>query len=415
MGLRDRYKELKHAWNVFVNFEQNRQPSYGNYGASYGSRPDRIRSYVSNERSIISSVYTRLSVDVAMSQFRHVRVDEDDRFVEIIPSQLNDCLKLRANIDQSAQDLFQEVAFTLFDKGSCAIVPVDTTFDPNVSGSYDIQSMRVGEIIEWYAEHVKVRVWNQKYQRRDDIILAKRYVGVIYNPFAAVMNEPSSTLQRLLRKLQLLDVVDEQSSSGKLDVIIQLPYVIKSEAKRQQADQRRKDLEFQLQGSKYGVAYADATEKITQLNRPAENNLMNQVEYLMALLFSQLGITQGILDGTADQQTMLNYHNRTVQPILNAITQALRWAFLTKTGRTQGQSVKSFRDPFAFVPLTEMAEIGDKFTRNEILSANELRAFMGIKPSKDPKADELRNSNMPAPSEPVPSTNPTEGDLQNGA
>lgn len=385
--------KLKHAWNAFTG--QDWAQTYPNLGPSYGFRPDRRRSYISNERSIISSIYTRLSLDVAGVDIRHVRVDDDDRYLNDIDSGLNTCLTLEANIDQGARHFRQDVASTLFDRGVIAIVPVDTTIDPSVSGSFDIQSLRVGEIVDWFPEHVSVNLFNEAKGIREQITLAKKFVAIVENPFYSIMNEPNSTLRRLIHKLNLLDVIDEQSSSGKLDLIIQLPYVIKSDARRDQAEKRRKAIEDQLQGSKYGIAYTDGTEKVTQLNRPAENNLMGQIEYLMKLLYSQLGLTEEILNGTADEKTMLNYNQRTIKPILDSIVEAMRRTFLTKTARSQKQTISYYRDPFELVPMEQLAEIADKFTRNEILTANEIRQGIGFKPSKDPKADKLVNSNMP--------------------
>lgn len=406
---------LKHAWNAFLDWPN--QLRNLEYGASYGGRPDRVRLTFSNERSIISSIYTRLSIDVASVDIRHVRLDKEGRYLEDIDSGLNECLMVEANLDQAARHFRQDIAMTLFNAGCCAIVPVDTTINPAVSGSFDIKTLRVGEIVGWHPKHVRVSVYNEANGRREEITLEKKFVGIVENPLYSVMNEPNSTLQRLIRKLNLLDVVDEQSSSGKLDMIIQLPYVIKSEARRAQAEQRRKDIEFQLKGSQYGIAYTDGTEKITQLNRPAENNLLKQVEYLVAMLYSQLGLTEEVMNGTANEEAMLNYINRTIEPIVAAVVEAMRRAFLTKTARSQRQDVMYFRDPFKLVPIKEIAEIADKFTRNEILAANEIRQKIGIKPSRDPKADELRNSNMPAPSEPTSTPQPTrqEGDGQNGS
>lgn len=406
---------LKHAWNAF----RNRDLAAGNRaydGATlYGHRPDRVRFSFSHERSIISSIYTRLALDVASIVIRHVRLDDNERFVEEIDSGLNNCLKVEANIDQAARAFRQDIAMTLFDQGVAAIVPVDTTINPSVSGSFDIKTMRVGEIVAWQPHHIRVRLYNEALGHREEITVEKKFVAIIENPLYSVMNETNSTLQRLIRKLNLLDAVDEQSSSGKLDLIIQLPYVIKSEARRQQAEQRRKDIEFQLKGSQYGIAYTDGTERITQLNRPVENNLLKQIEYLTVMLYSQLGLTDEVMNGTADEQTMLNYYNRTIDPILMAITEAMHRAFLTKTARSQGQAIRYFRDPFRLVPVNVIAEIADKFTRNEILTSNEVRSILGIKPAKDPKADELRNSNMPAPSEPEPTPEKLkEGDRQNG-
>lgn len=391
---------IKHAWNAFQT--PVRDPTGSVYGAAtYAVRPDRVRQRVGNERSIISSIYTRISIDVAAIDVRHVRLDENERYVEDVDSGLNNCLKVEANLDQAARQFRQDVVLTLFERGVCAVVPVDTTINPSVSGSFDIKTMRVGDVVNWYPEHVRVSVFNQEKGVREDIVLEKKVVAIVENPLYLVMNEPSSTLQRIIRKLNLLDVVDEQSSSGKLDLIIQLPYVIKSDARRTAAEQRRKDIEFQLQGSKYGIAYTDGTEKITQLNRPTENNLLKQVEYLMKMLYGQLGITEEVMNGTADEATMVNYYNRTVEPVLAAIIEAMRRTFLTKTARSQRQSILHFRDLFKFVTLKDFAEISDKLTRNEVASSNDLRQVIGWKPSKDPKADQLRNSNMPAPSEPA--------------
>jgi hypothetical protein len=406
---------LKHAWNAFLQ-TGDRLRSY-DYGSSYGGRPDRIRFNISNERSIISSIYTRLSVDVASIEIRHVRLDTEGRYSEDIDSGLNNCLTVEANIDQAARHLRQDIAMTLFDKGVAAIVPVDTTINPALSGSFDVKTLRVGEVVSWMPQHVRVSVYNEAVGRREEITLEKRFVAIVENPLYAVMNEPNSTLQRLIRKLNLLDAVDEQSSSGKLDMIIQLPYVIKSEARRQQAEQRRKDIEFQLKGSQYGIAYTDGSEKITQLNRPAENNLLKQIEYLTDMLYSQLGLTKEVMDGTAKEEAMLNYFNRTIEPVITAIVEAMRRSFLTKTARSQRQSIMYFRNPFKLVPIKDVVEFADKFTRNEIASANEVRQIIGWKPAKDPKADELRNSNMPqeAPSEPTTQPTTTRGDGQNGS
>jgi Phage portal protein. len=405
---------LKHAWNAFVSMVPD-TTSYAS-GVSYGGRPDRARMTYTNERSIISSIYTRLAIDVASVNIRHVRLDEKGRYLEDIDSGLNNCLTVEANIDQGGRALRYDIAMTLLDKGVVAIAPVDTTVSPEFSGSFDIKTMRVGEIVSWMPQHVRIRLYNEAFGRREEITLSKKYVAIVENPFYAVMNEPNSTLQRLIRKLNLLDVVDEASSSGKLDLIIQLPYVIKSDARRAQAEQRRKDIEFQLKSSTYGIAYADGTEKITQLNRPAENNLLKQVQFLTEMLYGQLGLTEAIMNGTADEKAMLNYINRTIEPIVSAIVEAMRRTFLTKTARSQRQTILFFRDPFKLVPINDIAEIADKFTRNEILSSNEIRQLIGIQPSSDPKADELRNSNMPAPSEPATSKPPIEeGDSQNGS
>jgi hypothetical protein len=388
---------LRHAWNAFVDAypEQRLNPFAQN--TSYGARPDRRNLAWSNERSIISSIYTRLAIDIASVDIRHVRLDDDDRYLEDIDSGINSCLTLEANIDQAARAFRQDIVMTLFDRGVAAIVPVDTTINPSTSGAFDIQTMRVGEVTQWMPKHIRVRLYNEAKGERQEITLEKKYVAIIENPLYAVMNEPNSTLQRLIRKLNLLDSIDDQSASGKLDLIIQLPYVIKSEARRQQAQQRREDIEFQLKGSKYGVAYTDATEKITQLNRPAENNLLAQVQYLTDLLYSQLGLTPEVMNGTADEKAMLNYNMRTVEPILTAIVESMKRTFLTKTARTQKQSIMYFRDPFKLVPIEQIAEIADKFARNEILTSNEIRVIVGRKPVKDPKADKLMNSNMPQP------------------
>lgn len=388
---------LKHAWNAFVDQEDRYLVAPGDMGASYGVRPDRVRLRISNERSIISSIYNRIGIDVASIDIRHVRMDDEDRYIENVKSNLNECLSLEANIDQTARALIQDAVMSCLDKGVIAIVPVDTTSTPVNSNAYDVLSLRVADIVQWYPRHVRVDIYNDKTGRREEVVLPKDAVAIIENPLYSVMNEPNSTLQRLIRKLNLLDAVDEQSSSGKLDMIIQLPYVIKSEARRQQAEQRRKDIEFQLKGSQYGIAYTDGTEKITQLNRPAENNLLKTVEFLTEMLYGQLGITAEIMNGTADEKAMLNYINRTIEPLLNAISGEMKRKFLSKTARSQGQSIEYFRDPFKLVPMSDLAEMADKFTRNEIFSSNEFRQFLGVKPSKDPKADELRNSNMPQP------------------
>lgn len=386
---------LKHAWNAFTG---NVQMNYRDLGMSYSYRADRPRMSRGNERSIVTSVYNRIALDVAALNVQHVRLDENGRFLSVIDDGLNNCLTLEANVDQTARSFIQDVAVSMFDEGSVAIVPVDTTTDPNVSGSYDIQSLRVGQILDWYPQHIRARVYNEQTGRKEDIVVPKSAVAIIENPLYAVINEPNSTMQRLIRKLNLLDVIDEQSGSGKLDLIIQLPYVIKTEARRQQAENRRKDIENQLSGSKYGIAYTDGTEHITQLNRSVNNNLMSQIEYLTSMLYSQLGITQSILDGTADEKTMLNYNNRTIEPIISAIVDEMKRKFLTKTARSQHQSISFFRDPFKLVPVNDIAEIADKFTRNEIMTSNEIRQVVGMKPSEDPRADELRNKNLSAPS-----------------
>ena len=390
--------KLKHAWNAFLN----RDPTviYRDLGnGGYGNRPDRPRLSRGNERSIVNSVYNRISLDVAAISIQHCRLDENGRFIESINSGLNKCFSLEANVDQTGRSFIQDIVISMFDEGCVAIVPVDTTIDPKVSGSYDILTMRTGKILEWYPNHVKVRVYNDRSGNKEDIMVPKSTTGIIENPFYSVINEPNSTLKRLIRKLNLLDAIDEQSGSGKLDLIIQLPYVIKSDARRQQAEQRRKDIEDQLSGSKFGVAYTDGTERITQLNRPLENNLMKQIEYLTSMLYSQLGITQSVLDGTADEKTMLNYHTRCIEPIISAIVDEMKREFLTKTARSQLQSISFFRDPFKLVPVNDLAEIADKFTRNEIMTSNEIRQVIGMKPSNDPKADQLVNSNISQPTE----------------
>lgn len=392
MGLRD---TLRHAANVFLGME-GRTSGTVDYGTSYGMRPDRARRGITNDRTIVSSVYTRVAVDVASVPLRHVKLDEHRRYIQDMDSGLNNCLTVEANIDQAARDLRQDIVATMFDKGVAAVVPVDTSVKPDGAGSFDIRTMRVGEIVQWYPQHVRVSLYNELTGRREEVTVEKRFTAIVPNPFYTTMNEPNSTLQRLIRKLSLLDSIDEQSGSGKLDMIIQLPYVIKSEARKQQAESRRRDIEMQLRGSQYGIAYTDGTERITQLNRPVENNLLKQIEFLTELLYSQLGITKEVMDGTADEKTMLNYTNRTLEPILTAIVEGMRRAFLTKTARTQGHSIEFFRDVFKLVPISEISEIADKLTRNEILSSNEFRQILGFKPrTDDPKADELRNSNMP--------------------
>ena len=412
MGFMDR---IQRGWNAF----RNRDPTteYRDTGLGYAYRPDRVRFTRGNERSIVTSVYNRIALDVAAINIQHVQLDDNNRFTSVVESGLNSCLNLEANIDQTGRAFVQDIVMSMFDEGCVAVVPVDTTQDPEITDSYDISSMRTGKILEWKPRHVKVRVYNDRTGMKEDLILPKKQVAIIENPLYAVINEPNSTMQRLIRKLCLLDAVDEQSSSGKLDLIIQLPYVVKTEARRQQANDRRKQIEEQLTGSKYGIAYTDGTERITQLNRPVENNLMKQIEYLTSMLYSQLGITQAILDGTADDKTMLNYYSRTIEPIISAIVDEMKRKFLTKTARSQKKSIMFFRDPFKLVPVNDIAEIADKFTRNEILSSNEIRQIVGIKPSKDPKADELRNKNLSEPKENNQPTNtlPKEGaESQNG-
>ena len=396
MGLLDR---LQHAYNAFTN----RDPTYRPSGYSSSYRPDRPRFSGGNERSMITSVYNRIALDVAALVVQHVRQDGDGRFISVVQSGLNNCLTLDANLDQTGRALMQDIVMSMLDEGSVAVVPTDTSVNPALN-SYDISTMRTGKILDWYPESVRVRVYNEKTGQKEDITVPKKSTVIVENPLYAVINEPNSTLRRLISKLNLLDAIDQQSGSGKLDLIIQLPYVIKTEARRRQADNRRADIESQLSGSKYGIAYTDGTERITQLNRPVENNLMAQIEYLTSMLYSQLGITQGILDGTADEKTMLNYYNRTTEPIISAIVDDMKRKFLTKTARTQGQSIMFFRDPFKLVPVASIAEIADKFTRNEITSSNEIRQVIGMKPSTDPKADELRNKNLngAAGAEPTP-------------
>lgn len=386
---------VKNAWNTFLN----KNPTNNSYDAGSYYRPDRVRLSRGNERSIVTSIFNRISMDIASLDFYHCRLDENDRYESIIDSGLNNCLSLEANIDQTCINFFQDIVLSMFDEGCVAVVPVDTTKNPNESGSTDIITMRTGRIITWYPTSVTVELYNDRTGRKEQITLPKSSVAIIENPLYSIMNEPNSTLQRLIRKLVLLDSIDEQSSSGKLDLIIQLPYIVKSELRRQQAEQRRADIEKQLSGSKYGIAYTDGTEKITQLNRPVENNLMKQIEYLTSMLYGQLGITQAVMDGTADEKTMTNYYSRTIEPIASTIVTEFKRKFLTKTARTQHQSILFFRDPFKLVPASQMAEIADKFTRNEILSSNEIRQVIGRKPSDDPRADQLRNSNINQSSE----------------
>lgn len=404
---------LKHSWNAFVN---NRDPTYipqyRDIGGGYVYRPDRIKFTRGNERTIATSVYNRIAMDVAAIAFKHCRVDKEGRYIEDIKSGLSDCLSVEANIDQDGRAFIQDVVMSMFDEGAVAIVPVDTSFDPTKSTSYDILSMRTGKILEWYPAHVKVRVYNDRTGRKEDIVLPKRSVAIVENPLYAVINEPNSTMQRLVRKLNILDAIDEQSGSGKLDLIIQLPYVIKTEARKDQAEKRRKDIEEQLKGP-YGIAYTDGTERITQLNRPIENNLMKQIEYLTNQLYSQIGMTASVLDGTADEKAMLNYNNRTLEPIASAIVGAMKRKFLSKTARTQGQTIMFFRDPFKLMTVREVAESADSLGRNEIVTSNEFRQVLGFKPSSDPKADELRNSNMPHPEEQTPMEEaPPEEDIE---
>lgn len=406
---------VKRAWNVFMNRDPT--PYRVNYGVGYSSRPDRMRFTRGNERTIVTSVYNRIALDVAAVNIQHVRLDENSRFLEVIPSGLNSCLNLRANLDQTGRAFIQDVVMSMLDEGCVAIVPVDTIGDPYQTESYDIQTMRTAKILEWYPEHILVEIYNDRTGRKQELLASKRTVAIVENPLYSVINEPNSTMQRLIRKLSLLDMIDEQSSSGKLDLIIQLPYVIKTEARRKQAEERRALIEEQLAGSKYGIAYTDGTERITQLNRSVDNNLMKQIEYLTATLYSQLGITDTILNGTADETTMINYYNRTTEPILAAITDAMKWCFLTKTARTQRQSLIYFREPFKLVPVSQVAEIADKFTRNEIMTSNEFRQVVGLKPSDDPNADRLVNSNISQPAEervPPADTEKPKEENQNG-
>ena len=393
MGFTDR---LKHAWDAF----RNRDPTSYDYGLSYSYRPDRARFTRGNDRSILTSVLNRIAMDAAAIDIQHVRLDKNGRYKETLDSGLNQCLNVEANIDQSGRAFRQDIFASLLDEGCVAIVPVETSVDPK-RGSYSIDSMRVGKVIEWFPEHVRVRLYNQKVGKHEEIVLSKKIVALPENPFYAVMNEPNSTAQRLMRKLSLLDVVDEHNCSGKLDLIIQLPYVVKTDLRRSQADRRRKDVEDQLASSKYGVAYIDGTERVTQLNRPIENNLMKQIEYLQNLFYSQLGMTATVMDGTADEKTMLNYNNRAIEPIISAVVDEMKRKFLTKTARSQRQSIVFFRDPFRLVPVNDLAEIADKMTRNEIMTSNEIRQVIGMKPSEDPNADTLRNKNLSVSNEEV--------------
>lgn len=380
---------LKHAWNAFMGRDA---PKYSGMGSS--TRPDRVRLSRGNERSIVTAIYNRIAIDVAAIPIRHIKVDSNGRYREDVKSYLNECLALSANLDQTGRSFVHDAVLSLMDEGSIAIVPVDTTLNPKVTGAYDIQSLRVGKVVQWNPGSVRVELYNEKIGRKQEIELPKSMTCLIENPLYSIMNEPNSTLQRLIRKLNLLDVVDEQAGSGKLDLIIQLPYTVKTDLKRAQAEQRRKDIEQQLTGTKYGIAYTDGTERITQLNRPIENNLMSQIEYLTNMLYAQLGLTPAVFDGSADEQQMLNYYNRTIEPIISAITDEMKRKFLTKTARSQGQTIGFFRDPFRLVPVNSIADIADKFTRNEILSSNEIRGIIGFKPSDDSRADELRNKNI---------------------
>lgn len=406
MALGDR---LRRAWNTF----KNKDPTaihYNDIGPSYGMRPDRMRFSRGNERSIVTSVYNRIAMDAAQIQIQHIKTDENNNFVEVIKSSLNDCLTVEANIDQSGRAFIQDTVMSMLDEGCVAMLPIDTDDEPDESGTFKIYTMRTARVRDWYPKFVNVEAYNENTGLKEEVIVPKATTAIIENPMYAVMNEPNSTMQRLIRKLNLLDAVDEQASSGKLDLIIQLPYIIKTDARRKQAEDRRKDIERQLSEGKYGIAYTDGTEHITQLNRPVENNLMKQIEYLTSMLYSQLGITQSILDGSADDKTMLNYYNRTIEPILSAICDEMKRKFLTKTARSQFQTITFFRDPFKMVPVTELAEITDKMTRNEVMTSNEIRQKMGMKPSKDPRADELRNKNLSKSNEEgpiIPTGSPT--------
>ena len=401
---------IKTGWNAF----RNRDPTmfYKEPGMSYTYRPDRVRFSCGNERSIITSVYNKIAMDVAAVDIKHCRVDKNGRFIEEIDSDLNNCLTLEANIDQTHRAFRQDVVMSMFDEGCVAIVPIETKGDPTLSTSFDIRSMRVGKIVEWFPRSVKIEVYNEWTGRKEQIIMPKRSVTIVENPLYTVMNEPNSTVKRLIRKLNLLDAIDEQSGSGKLDLIIQLPYAVKGELKQQQADKRRDDIINQLKGP-YGIAYIDGTEKVTQLNRPIENNLMKQIEYLTNMFYGQIGITPSVMDGTADEKTMLNYNNRTIEPIVSAIVDGMKRSFISKTARSQGQTIMAFRDPFKLVPINNIAEIADKFTRNEILTSNEIRQIIGFKPSDDPKADQLINSNISQAKQDATNPNPLASDVDN--
>lgn len=406
MAILDR---LRHGWNAFLNNDEYKEVY--TYGVSYGSRPDRVRMTRGNERSIITAIYNRIATDVASVDIAHVRLDDEDRYLETIHSGLNECLTVSANIDQTGRAFVQDVVMSMFDEGVVAAVPIDATINPAVSTSFDIISMRTAKILEWYPRHVRIRVYNDREGKFEEKVVPKASTAIIENPFYSVINEPSSTMQRLVRKLALLDDVDEQTSSGKLDLIIQLPYTIKSKARREQAESRRKDIEMQLAGSKYGIAYTDATEHVTQLNRSVENNMLAQIEYLTNMLYSQMGITQSVLDGTANEVTMLNYQNRTIEPILAAITDEMKRKFLSKTARSQKQSIEYFKDPFRLITIDKFADVGDKMRRNEIMTSNELRQKIGMKPSQSEKADSLENPNISQPNAPQSS----DGEIQNGS
>lgn len=405
---------LKHAWNAFRNRDPTETIDFRELGSVSYSKPDRPRRRRSNEQSIVTAMYNRIAIDVSAISIRHVRLDDNGAYLEDMESTLNTCMTLDANIDQTGRAFFQDVVMSMFDEGCIAVVPVETTLDPNLTEAYQIHQLRVGKILEWYPQHVLVSLYNDRTGLRENLMFEKNFVAIIENPLYAVMNEPNSTLQRLIRKLNLLDSIDEQSGAGKLDIIIQLPYVIKTEARRQQAENRRKDIEVQLSGSKYGIAYTDGTERITQLNRPAENNLMNQIQYLTSMLYSQLGMTEEVFLGTADEKTMLNYMNRTVEPSISTIVDEFKRKFLTKTAISQKQSIMYFNSVFKLVPANELANMADKFTRNEIMSSNDFRAILGMKPSKDPRANELRNKNLNATNDQLPAKasdiDPNEGE-----
>lgn len=400
MGLVDR---LQHAWNAFIGRNNAEKTTYSHIDLGYSSysRPDRMRFTRGNERSIVTAIYNRIAMDCASTKINHVRVDEEGRYLETIDSGLNECLVNSANKDQTGRAFIQDTIMSMFDEGCVAVVPIDTELDPAKSSSFDIRSLRVGKITQWYPDHVRIEVYNDRKGIKEEILMAKREVAIIENPFYSIMNEPNSTLQRLIDALNMLDAIDEQTSSGKLDLIIQLPYIVKTETRKKQAEERKKDIVDQLANSKYGIAYTDGTEKITQLNRPIENNLLPKIEYLTSMLNSQLGITSAIMDGSADEKTMLNYNRRTIEPIVSAFVDEIKRKFLTKTARTQGQTIMYFNDPFKLVPTSQLADLADKFTRNEIVSSNEFRQVIGLKPSKDPKADELLNKNINHPEEEI--------------
>lgn len=406
---------FKHAWNAFMNRDPTKYMSLG-IGNSY--KPDRVRMSGGNERSIVTSIYNRIALDAAAISIQHVKLDKNGRFIDVVNSGLNYCLSLEANLDQTGRDFIHDAVMSMLDEGCVGLVPVDTSDDPDETGAYQIDTIRTAKILEWFPAHVRLRVYNERTGRKEDITVSKRSVALIENPMFAVINEPNSTMQRLIRKLRLLDAIDEHNGSEKLDLIIQLPYVVKSPARQEQAAQRQRDVEDQLKNSRYGVAYIDGTERVIQLNRAIENNLMGQIEYLTSMLYSQLGITDSIMNGTADEPTMLNYYNRTIEPILSALIDEMKRKFLTKTARSQGQSIQMYRDPFKLVPVNSMAEIADKFTRNEIMTSNEIRQVIGMKPSSDPRADELRNKNLSEPSESGPESTEVKEDkeeeIQNG-